>query len=144
MTDQYVQQGSSGTTISVPYDAFAHSKPEAFVRLQAKMGDAKALPDWIHFDPSTGNFEVTPPKAFKGQLDLKVIAQDEDGRDAASLFRLFIGEHESDVIKPQSKSSLTEQIDGMAQRMTPAASPPIPVYQTVEPTSPPTEPRTSG
>jgi hypothetical protein len=53
-------------------------------------------------------FEVTPPKDFKGKLDLKVIARDDDGREAVAIFQMFIGEQTTD--RPQSRESFTEKL----------------------------------
>ena len=62
----------------------------------------------MQFDPVSGVFEVTPPKGFKGKLDLKVIARDDDGREATALFQLFVGEQEK--VSPQSRESFSEKL----------------------------------
>lgn len=66
------------------------------------------MPKWVQFDPATGVFEVSPPKGFKGKLDLKVMARDDDGREAVAMFQMFIGEQT--VNKPQSRSSFSEKL----------------------------------
>jgi hypothetical protein len=63
----------------------------------------------VRFDPATGSFEVNPPKDFKGKLDLKVIAMDDDSREAVALFQLFVGDKPAEQ-KPQSRNSLTEKL----------------------------------
>jgi hypothetical protein len=78
------------------------------IKLQAKQADDSNLPNWVQFDPSTGVFEVTPPKGFKGKLDLKVIARDDDGREAVAIFQMFIGEQTTD--RPQSRDSFTDKL----------------------------------
>ena len=67
------------------------------------------------FDPATGSFEVNPPKDFKGKLDLKVVALDDDGREATALFQLFVGDKPAEQ-KPQSRNSLTEKLRLAGQR----------------------------
>lgn len=108
VTDQFVQSTDIATKISLPADAFIHSNKEAVIKLQAKQANDAPLPKWVQFDPATGVFEVTPPKGFKGKLDLKVVARDDDGREATAIFQMFIGEQSTD--KPQSRSSFTEKL----------------------------------
>ena len=110
---------------TVPYDAFMHSKQDAVIKLQAKQVDDSALPAWVKFDPQAGTFEATPPANFKGKVELKVIARDEDGREATSIFRLFVGEETPAPVRPQSRDSLSEKIRLTAKRQlstTPIAS----------------------
>ncbi|MBU3654665.1 MAG: hypothetical protein FGM44_16435 [Limnohabitans sp.] len=123
ITDQYVQSSTTTGKISIPYDAFMHSKQDAIVKLQAKQGDDAPLPAWVKFDPQTGSFDVTPPANFKGRVELKVIARDEDGREATSVFRLFVGEESPAPQRPQSRNSLTDKIRLAAKR--PAALTPV-------------------
>ncbi len=116
ITDQYVEPGTAAGKVSVPYDAFMHSKQDAVVKLQAKQGDDAPLPPWVKFDPQAGSFDVTPPPGFKGKVELKVIARDEEGREATSIFRLFVGEEAPAPQKPQSRNSLSEKIRLAAKR----------------------------
>ena len=109
VTDQYVQSTTVSTKISLPFDAFIHSNKDAVIKLQAKQANDAPLPKWVQFDPVSGLFEVVPPKGFKGKLDLKVIARDDDGREAMATFQLFIGEQETPG-KPQSRSSFSEKL----------------------------------
>ena len=118
ITDQFVEQGSNAGKFTVPYDAFMHSKQDAVIKLQAKQGDDAPLPAWVKFDPQAGTFDVTPPANFKGKVELKVIARDEDGREATSIFRLFIGDDTTAPVKPQSRNSLSDKIRLAAKRPT--------------------------
>ncbi|MEY4676823.1 MAG: hypothetical protein RLZZ470_1330, partial [Pseudomonadota bacterium] len=68
-----------------------------------------------------GTFDVKPPPEFKGKVELKVIARDQDGREAVSIFRLFVGEEAPAEQKPQSRNSLSEKIRLAAKRANPAA-----------------------
>jgi hypothetical protein len=108
VTDQFVQGTQVASKISLPFDAFIHSDKDAVIKLEAKQADNQALPKWVQFDPVSGVFEVSPPKGFKGKLDLKVIARDDDGREATALFQMFIGEQEK--TGPQSRESFSEKL----------------------------------
>ncbi len=112
ITDQFVEQGA-GTKVSLPYDAFIHTKEDAVIRLDAKNADDSPLPAWVRFDPANGTFDVAPPTGFQGRLDVKVIARDDDGREATVIFRMFVGEQQNQqgpAIGPQSRESFTEKL----------------------------------
>lgn len=115
ITDQFVEGNGSSSKVSLPYDAFIHSNKDAVIKLDAKLADNSPLPNWVRFDPATGSFEVNPPKDFKGKLDLKVVALDDDGREATALFQLFVGDKPAEQ-KPQSRNSLTEKLRLAGQR----------------------------
>lgn len=108
VTDQFVQGTEAVTKISLPFDAFIHSSKDAVIKLEAKQANNEPLPKWVQFDPATGVFEVTPPKGFKGKLDLKVLARDDDGREAVALFQMFVGEQVP--AGPQSRNSFSEKL----------------------------------
>jgi VCBS repeat-containing protein/CshA-type fibril repeat protein len=110
VTDQFIQTTDAATKISLPYDAFIHSSKDAVIKLQAKQADDSPLPKWVEFDPAAGTFTVKPPKDFKGKLDLKVIARDDEGREAVAIFQMFVGEQDQNTTKPQSRSSFTEKL----------------------------------
>jgi len=130
VTDQYVEQGTTSGKFTIPYDAFMHSKQDAVISLQAKQGDDAPLPVWVKFDPQSGTFEANPPPNFKGKVELKVIARDDDGREATSIFRLFVGDDEPAQPKPQSRNSLSDKIRLAAKR--PGLLIPVPI-QSPEP-----------
>ncbi|AWI52816.1 hypothetical protein DEH84_04820 [Aquabacterium olei] len=113
VTDQFVENNAP-TRISMPYDAFAHSKPDVSIQLAAQQADGRKLPDWVQFDARTGTFVVSAPAGFKGVLQIKVIARDTEGREVSTMFRMHVGE-ERDV-KPQSRNGLSEQLRLAAQR----------------------------
>ena len=108
ITDQFIQSTDTTTKVSLPFDAFIHSNKDAVIKLEAKQADNSKLPAWVQFDPATGVFEVTPPKGFKGKLDLKVVARDDDGREAVAIFQMFIGEQQ--VNRPQSRDSFSDKL----------------------------------
>ena len=108
VTDQFVQSTLAATKVSLPFDAFIHSNKDAVIKLEAKQADNSPLPSWVQFDPSSGVFEVTPPIGFKGKLDLKVVARDDDGREATAMFQMFVGEQTQ--VGPQSRSSFSDKL----------------------------------
>ena len=111
ITDQFVQTTGAASKISLPFDAFIHSDKSAVIKLQAKKADDSPLPKWVEFDPAAGTFTVKPPKDFKGKLDLKVLARDDNGNEAVALFQLFVGEQDTPVTeRPQGRNSFTEKL----------------------------------
>ncbi len=110
ITDQFVQTVGAMTKVSLPFDAFIHSNKDAVIKLDAKLADDSKLPDWVQFDPSSGTFQVTPPANFKGKLDIKVVARDDDGREATAIFQMFIGEQSQAPTGPQSRDSFSEKL----------------------------------
>ncbi len=116
VTDQVVESTGTATKVSMPFDAFMHSNKDAVIKLEAKQADNAPLPPWVQFDPATGVFEVSPPPGFKGKLDLKVMARDDDGREATAIFQMFIGEppraqpQSPAETRPQSRESFSEKL----------------------------------
>lgn len=108
ITDQFIQSTDVTSKVSLPFDAFIHSNKDAVIKLEAKQVDNSKLPAWVQFDPVSGVFEVTPPQGFKGKLDLKVIARDDDGREAVAIFQMFIGEQST--TRPQTRESFSEKL----------------------------------
>jgi hypothetical protein len=122
VTDQFVE-GTSTAKVSMPYDAFVHSKADAVIQLTASQADGTPLPPWVRFDQRTGSFEVDPAASggFKGKIELKVTARDGENREATVLFRMFVGEQppaEKPADKPQSRNSLSEKLRLAAKRST--------------------------
>ncbi|MEY2994921.1 MAG: hypothetical protein RL357_1856, partial [Pseudomonadota bacterium] len=111
ITDQFVQSTTGATEISIPFDAFIHTDKNAVIKLTAKQADDSNLPSWVEFDPAAGTFTVKPPADFKGKLDLKVIARDDNGNEAVSIFQMFIGEQETKPAERlDSRNSFTEKL----------------------------------
>ena len=115
--DQYTEIGAR-ISLTVPADAFAHTQPKEVVRLAATLQDGRPLPAWVQFNAQTGQFSGEVPSGTTGELRIKVIARDMQGREATSLFRVNIGAVgtkegvlEKDGNKaPQGKSSLSDQL----------------------------------
>lgn len=110
ITDQFVETTGLTTKLGLPFDAFIHSDKNAIIKLQAKQADDSPLPHLVQFDPASGTFEIKPPKDFKGKLDLKVIARDDDGREAVALFQMFVGEQTKPGDRLQGRNSFTEKL----------------------------------
>jgi VCBS repeat-containing protein len=81
-------QIGSGTPLSVPRDAFAHTDPRAIVILEARLADGSPLPSWISFEGESGVFIATPPRDTGASIDLEVTARDNEGRAAHTVFAL--------------------------------------------------------
>jgi hypothetical protein len=96
ITDQFIKSTDAVSKISLPFDAFIHSNKDAVIKLEARKADNSSLPRWVQFDP------------FKGKLDLKVMARDDEGREAVVLFQMFIGEQAPS--SPQSRESFSEKL----------------------------------
>jgi hypothetical protein len=127
ITDQFVE-GDRSTTFNLPADAFAHTKADAVVSVEAKLSDGQALPTWVQFDAQAGTFTVAPPAGYTGTLEIQITARDNEGRAADAVFKFNIGEGVQppqepaaqppqptpapapDAPRPQSRSGLSEQI----------------------------------
>ncbi|WP_193771515.1 DUF4347 domain-containing protein [Candidatus Magnetaquicoccus inordinatus] len=95
---QDVAVGESGSIrISIPADAFKHSDAKAQVSLSASQADGGSLPNWLSFDPASGRFEGTPPPGSNAEISVKVVAHDNQGKEAVSIFRIKIGKKEGDI-----------------------------------------------
>jgi hypothetical protein len=71
----------------VPGDAFAHTSSVAVVRLEATLADGSPLPAWMTFDARTGAFSGTPPSIAVADVEVRLIARDDAGREASVVFR---------------------------------------------------------
>ncbi|KAF0110615.1 MAG: autotransporter adhesin [Rhodospirillaceae bacterium] len=87
--------GNTRLLVQIPPDAFVHTRTDVTVMLTAVRIDGTALPGWLIFDPHTGTFKGTPPFGFNGVVMVKVIARDIEGREAAQIFRVVVGENQT-------------------------------------------------
>ena len=125
-------------SVQIPTDSFASTKADASVVLTAVAIDGGALPSWISFNAKTGTFEGTPPAGFNGEVVVKVIARDNEGRQAVQTFKIVVGQgnpgqaergapppkgadqtapkaDKSTMLRPMGKPSLTEQLRAHSQ-----------------------------
>ncbi|NGZ06843.1 MAG: tandem-95 repeat protein, partial [Magnetococcales bacterium] len=82
---------SSRLQFAIPTTAFGHSDNNVSVQLSAQQADGSALPPWLRFNPATGEFSGTPPAGMTGELAIKVVARDGDGREALVVFKVKVG-----------------------------------------------------
>ncbi|MCQ4345835.1 Ig-like domain-containing protein, partial [Pseudomonas stutzeri] len=114
MGDQYADAGAV-TSFSIPYDAFVHTDPQARVVLSAMQANGERLPDWLVFNPLTGKFEVVAPDGFRGDVTIKVVARDSQGREVSTMFRISIGERQNSAGNG-GRAGLSEQLRAAAKR----------------------------
>ncbi|MGE5517972.1 MAG: Ig-like domain-containing protein [Bacteroidota bacterium] len=84
-------------SVTIPTDAFAHTRADAVVTLTATRADGAALPGWMTFNPRTGTFEGTPPPNFLGEVVVKVTARDNEGRQVVQTFKIVVGQDRGTV-----------------------------------------------
>ena len=123
MPDQYIE-AECNAQFEVPRDIFACTQGSAGVQLLALLADGRKLPDWIVFDSKRGVFTVKPPLGQKGDLAIRLVARDSQGREASTLFRLRVGEkyaqaRTSDAPEKIGRSCLTDKIR-LASKQRPA------------------------
>jgi hypothetical protein len=112
--DQYTESGTR-VSLTVPADAFAHTQPKEVVRLAVTQQDGRPLPTWVQFNAQTGQFSGEVPKGTTGELKIKIIARDMQGREATALFRVNIGvngktEPGKDAVKAPGKVGLSDRL----------------------------------
>ena len=103
--DQYTENGRA-MMVTIPSDAFVHTKSDAVVRLAATLQDGRPLPAWMQFDAQTGKFTGEVPKGLVGEVRVKLIARDINGHEATALFRINVGQAKTAM----GKSGLSEQL----------------------------------
>ncbi|GAB6390181.1 VCBS domain-containing protein [Stutzerimonas marianensis] len=107
VSDQYADAGTE-TSFAVPYDAFAHSDPNERILLSAGLANGQGLPGWVRFDPQSGKFEIEAPAGYRGDLMVKVVARDTQGREATLLFRFTVGDRKA--TERGGRAGLSEQL----------------------------------
>ena len=81
------------------------------IQLAATQVNGRPLPNWVSFDAKSGKFVVDPPKGLKGELAIKVVARDAQGREVVSTFKVRVGDAKAGKDAPQAaRPALTEQI----------------------------------
>ncbi|CDK99845.1 conserved protein of unknown function [Magnetospirillum gryphiswaldense MSR-1 v2] len=74
--------------ITLPLDAFAHTRSDAVVTLNAIRINGQPLPQWLNFDSRSGTLAGQPPGDFKGTMVVKIIARDDKGQEATITVRI--------------------------------------------------------
>jgi len=113
MNDQVVQATQEIIRIQVPADTFTHTRRDAVVSLRATLTDGQALPNWLHFNGSKGEFVGTPPPDFQGDMEVKVVARDNFGNEVTMVFKI----HKlKDRVSLTGKPGLMAQMRGEGSR----------------------------
>ncbi|WP_068493932.1 DUF4347 domain-containing protein, partial [Paramagnetospirillum marisnigri] len=89
--DTVIAEGNR-IAVTIPADSFASTKADATVTLAATQLNGAALPAWMAFNPQTGTFEGQPPPGFQGVVEVRVVARDNEGREAVQTFKIVVGE----------------------------------------------------
>jgi hypothetical protein len=79
-------------SLRIPDDAFAHTDPSAVVQLEARLATGAPLPGWLKFEGLRGTFSGSPPESVSGVIEVEVVAKDDQGREARTVFKLRIEE----------------------------------------------------
>ncbi|MBF0325579.1 MAG: putative Ig domain-containing protein, partial [Alphaproteobacteria bacterium] len=86
-----VALGNDGrVNFTLPNDTFAHTRADATVQLSAAQVNGQALPGWLAFNPKTGAFVGQPPAGMTGEVVVRVIARDQQGREAVAVVRINV------------------------------------------------------
>jgi hypothetical protein len=123
VSDQFVERNRP-TSFSLPADAFAHTRAEAVISVEARQSNGTPLPAWMQFNAQAGTFNAQPPAGFTGQVEITVVARDSEGREAAATFKLNVGQGvvqpaapvdqpappQAPTPPPPGRSSLSEQL----------------------------------
>jgi len=118
--DQPLQPGSE-LAFTIPADTFSHTDAQATVILNAAMLDGSPLPSWLSFDPNRGQFSGSPPANVSGEIQIKIVARDDTGRQAETIVRIVAASGDA----PPSIST------------TPTTSPDTPTSPAAMPETPP-------
>ena len=76
----------------VPSDTFLHTDRQARISLSVTLVDGQPLPEWLEFDPNTATFSGIAPFDVAGEFLIRIVARDNDGRQAETIMRLIVEE----------------------------------------------------
>jgi hypothetical protein len=123
MPDQSVST-SGRLNFTVPADTFASTNANTVIQLSAQRADGRPLPAWMSFNARTGQFTGEPPPGATGEVAVRLVARDAQGREAVTTFRFQLGARPSSQATPDGggRASLSEQIRQAAERHKASAS----------------------
>ncbi|MBS0337960.1 MAG: putative Ig domain-containing protein [Proteobacteria bacterium] len=75
----------------LPPEAFAHTDPNATIKLEARQSNGEPLPGWLSFNPGNGTFSGAPPDGKPTPVEVQVLARDNQAREASVIFKLELG-----------------------------------------------------
>ncbi|MGB2683751.1 MAG: VCBS domain-containing protein, partial [Olleya sp.] len=87
-------------TFTLPANAFQHEDPSETIDVEATLPDGSPLPDYVKFDPDSGEFKVNVTEALKleeNQIVIRVTGYDSEGNSATATFTIFLHEKNKDV-----------------------------------------------
>jgi autotransporter-associated beta strand protein len=90
-----VVSNTGAATVTISPDTFAHSDANATVQISVQQINGQPLPAWVSFDPVTGKIEMRPPRGVQRELAIKVIARDDQGREAVTTFKIKVGQRDN-------------------------------------------------
>ncbi len=87
--DDLIAVAAEPLNFSLPENLFTDVDDEELT-LTAKLANGSELPDWLKFDPSSGEFSGRPDADDAGALEIVVIATDASGAEVKSDFQIII------------------------------------------------------
>ena len=109
--DRVVQAGDT-ILVLIASDAFTHVSADARVQLRITLADGKPVPHWIRFNGITGQLLVQPPEDFAQVLALQLMAMDQDGETARTVFQLDV---QPKTPSPEGRLSFSEKLKQSAR-----------------------------
>jgi VCBS repeat-containing protein len=105
-------------TFNLQAGTFLHTDPGASLVLEATLKSGAPLPGWLYFDRETGEFSGIPPEGYEGEVHIRVVAKDSDGREAQVQFTIkVVDEQEVGMLleeTPQDDTSNEQTLRGKA------------------------------
>ena len=111
---------NSNFAIKVPDNAFGD---EGIVSLEASLEGKLDLPDWMSFDPVTGELLGVPPEGEAGSYRVVIKAIDEFGQEAEQVITIDIGDNRAPRLDPPKVITLLEDAARTALNIQPPVDP---------------------
>jgi hypothetical protein len=94
------------------------------VRLEATQADGTPLPGWLNFDGQSGLLSGTPPNQGAGDIEIKVTARDDAGREASVSFRpVLASSGAAPQVFPAGDMAMAQRVGALSgETLKPAAS----------------------